>query len=1406
MRIKNFTLMLMAVLFSVAGFAQKPTREALAIDRVMTVQKPVMQSTLKPDFAMNSVKGSAPASVPAPRAAAKAPAKAPEVVTPPEKGELEYFTLTGRNSVGGDITRTVKVVWDPEDEDIVYVSGLSYYLKDAFVMGTFNREGDQVVFLKGQYLGAAYDTYDMYFGATSIGTDFIDAVAAYDEETGTFTFSAYLVDNGDPKEAGYYDYWQSGLTISPLGGTPDIPVEIPSDLEYEKMVAVASDYFEDNADYSTYVNVGFYGRIGEGCDVYIQGLSSDVPEAWVKGTFENDSIVVFESGQMLDDEDGGLYFVAIDGNFDVADEYILIYDPVTGNFSEGDYCHLINAYKDSIDRSVYQLCTGYEIKRIVERAATPAASRISNVSYSPSGDALLFNLAKVDEDYEGLVDELLSYKLYYMNAKGEELPVTFGKKEYPGLKEDMEEIPATFTDGTDFFSGSVSLNMDHRDWVQIGIQGIYYGERERNESRITWHTPTWPQTITLPEGLTVTEHTFAGELYDSEGNEPFERTVGLAFDGDDMYIRGLGDTNADVWVKGTKNAEGAYVFPKGQDLGVFKGSSDYSLFLVGIDDEGVTDVVVTEDGTKYTFEGNFLENASYTDRSYYLNRFVAGAVIYKAEAGTEVPEVVEIPEGLEIENWLFKSVDYFDEVDVARPVQVGFYGDDEVYVQGLSECVPDAWVKGTISTEDDVTTVTFATGQYLGTYRSNDVWFIGYNMKKNKVVSYTMEFDEENFTMSNPSEDALIGVNTYKSKVQASLYEFYHTASIKKIVERAATPVTPSISHLNFSVYGPIAEFSIPTMDTENEGLVDTLLSYKLYYDEGDGEAKEITFTTDLYTKLTEDMTVIPYGFLDFVDDEGNPAEYDFGPNEVYLNMLLDESARTWARIGIQSIYRGGGETNASEIGWYTPTWPKTIELPEGAEVVTYAFSGTTYEYDENSNHVDVPFSKTVNVALVDNDIYIQGLGEADAEAWIKGTKAEGETTYTFSKGQEMGIYYDPRTGYPSSLLFLIGYHSMLGEMDAKLSYDEETGTFTTMTEFVENADYTDNLYYLTRINAGAVIEPVEMDRVATPETPSIDHLNYSVYGPIAEYTIPMVDVEGLPIADTLLSYKLYYDEGDGEAKEITFTTDLYTKLTEDMTVIPYGFLDDVDEEGNPDPYDFGDNFVYMNMLVDASARTWARIGIQAIYAGGGETNASEIGWYTPTWPQTIEMPEGAEIKPYDYYYTDIKGNDYIIGGGISLVKDGDDVYIQGVSTADPEAWIKGTKDATDGTYTFSMGQDLGVAVEEYQGVNYYSYLFLLGYDLVEEETDVKMSYDEETGVFTTLNYMSVNADYTDKLWYTTLIVPGAQFVPGDGPDAITAVEAKADEDAVRFNIAGQRVGKNYKGLIIEKNKKFLQK
>ena len=1382
MRIKNFTLILMAVLFSAVGFAQKPTlsKEALAINRLAKVvpagqtkgvQKLAKQSAVMAGLSVNSK--DLPASVAADNAPAYSPAKAAGVVTPPEDGEMEYFTLTGQNSKGsGTTTRTVKVIFDANDEDIVYVSGLSWYLPNAYVQGIFSKEGDQVIFAAGQYMGDA--GADIYFGAYS-QTGLVDAVADYDELTGTFTFTDdVLLDNSDPKEIGFYSYWKPGVVISPVEGAPDIPVEIPKDLEYEEYVATAFDYFEDDADYSNYVNVGFYGTIGEGCDVYIQGMSTDVPEAWIKGTFVNDSTVAFASGQMLDED---LYFVAIDADYEVVENYILIYDAETGNFTEDAYAPMINEYKDRIDHSVYQFCYSYEIKKIVERAATPVLSNISSIRFTPSADELVFNLAKVDTDNEGLLKDLLSYRLYYIDEKGNQYPVTFSRKEYTSLTTDLTEIPASLNDGTEFMSGSVALNqLGHRSWTEIGIQAIYTGGGETNESEIAWYTPTWPISVTLPEGLTVTEHTFSGELYDSDGNTPFERTVGIAVDGDDLYIRGLGETDETVWVKGTKNAEGAYVFQRGQTLGTY--ASYYPLFLVGLDGENVADVVVTEDATKFTITSDFLENAYYTDRSYYLNRFVSDAIIYKAEAGTEVPELVEVPEDLETEPWLFKATDYFDEVAVARTVNVGFY-DDEVYVQGISEILPEAWVKGIVEeNEDGETQVRFASGQYLGTYRGYDIWFIGYNMNRG-ITSYVMDFDEENQAMTNPSEDLLIGINTYKAKVSASLYEFYFSSSIKKIVERAATPVTPYINHMNYSVYGDIAEFSIPTMDTDGEGLVDSLVSYKIYYDEGDGEAKELVFTTDYYEKLTEDMTVIPYGFHDsFVTEDGELAEsYDFGTNWVYLNQ---EEVETWSRIGIQTIYTGGGETNVSEIGWHTPFWPVTTELPDGAEVATYTFSGSTVEGDSIAD-----FSRNVNVAFVDDEVYIQGIGTVDAEAWVKGTKNPDTNVYTFARGQRLGLL---ALSSSYDYLFLMGYTDLIGEVDVRMSYDEETGALTAMTEIVENADYTDNLYYWNRINAGAVIAPIP-DVPATPAAPSIEGYAYSLYGDIVAFDVPTEDVDGNALIESKLSYKFYSLDAEGNQNEVTFTTDDYEKLTENMTEIPYGFTDE---------WDIYDDMIFINM----EHSDWVSIGIQSIYTGGDETNVSEISWYNIIPLQFVTVPDDAEILDYGFQGTNIYTQaDYSIDG-VKVAFDGDDVYIQGANSVNNEAWIKGTKDE-NGDYVFSFGQCLGIGQDE---DGYYPVVFLAGYDSEVGFTEFKLSYDEESGVFTALTYLIENADFVDTLSLFDAFIPGARIIPAGHPDAISTVDAQTADDSLRFNVAGQLVGKNYKGIVLKNNKKLLQK
>ena len=283
MRIKNFTLMLMAVLFSAVGFAQKsfPVGKDIAFKRQTTVQTLTKQNTIGSALAVKA-NGTTTQGTVAGRA--KARAKAPDLVTPPERGDVEYYTLSGTNSKDGAATRQVKVVWDDEDEDVLYVSGLSYYMPSSYVKGTFTSD-DKVVFAAGQYVGNP--GVDLYFGGYGDGTALADVEATFNEKEGTFTFLDYLLDNGDPTTLGYFAYWQAGVVLTPLDGDPEIPVEIPSDLEYEKYAYSAYDYF-DEVDVSGNVNIGIYGE-----DVYIQGMSTDYPNAWIKGTFENDTTVVF---------------------------------------------------------------------------------------------------------------------------------------------------------------------------------------------------------------------------------------------------------------------------------------------------------------------------------------------------------------------------------------------------------------------------------------------------------------------------------------------------------------------------------------------------------------------------------------------------------------------------------------------------------------------------------------------------------------------------------------------------------------------------------------------------------------------------------------------------------------------------------------------------------------------------------------------------------------------------------------------------------------------------------------------------------------------------------------------------------------------------------------------------------
>ena len=234
---------------------------------------------------------------------------------------------------------------------------------------------------------------------------------------------------------------------------------------------------------------------------------------------------------------------------------------------------------------------------------------------------------------------------------------------------------------------------------------------------------------------------------------------------------------------------------------------------------------------------------------------------------------------------------------------MGFDG-NKVYFQGLSTTyLPEAWVVGTYDASTGTVSIL---PTLLGVYS-------GYSSDVNLTMTpSTFVYDAANDQFSSEK-----GYSTFDEEGYA--YDEYANVVLKPIQDVAATPAKPSIT--DFSLYRtptegdtelasypyPNMEFDIPTKDTEENDLVLSNLSYVVLVEDAEGDVSPLTLTTDLYGELQVDLTEIPYGFSD---------NWDIYTSTLYLNQPADEIA-SWNRIGLQSIYRGGGEENVSEIGWF---------------------------------------------------------------------------------------------------------------------------------------------------------------------------------------------------------------------------------------------------------------------------------------------------------------------------------------------------------------------------------------------------------------------------------------------------------------------------------------------------------
>ena len=808
-----------------------------------------------------------------------------ELVTPPETAIVEtWYTADGVFNVGTstgwmDATaymQTINVAFDGQD---LYIQGLTYWFKTGWIKGKIN--GNTVLFANGQFIGEDEDGPEYIVGSDDGETLSNGIVFNYDAEQGILaSATTFILENSVKNEIAPYSYWYKPTFTKEAPAGPEV-VEVPEDLVADEYVI---SYIDNNEEPATaYLNIGFDAN-----DVYIQGLCSYVPEAWVKGAVEGTTITI----------PGGQYFGPYSKYemFLQDEDVVFAYDAEANKLTAADTITIVTA--DGLKGDIYSNAV---IIKVVEKAGTPATPTISEIYDSQYGPVAFFSVPALDVDGNGMASSKLSFQ-FFSDVEEEINPVIFDPADYEYLEEAISVIPYGFTDDYDFYPTYIYMNQpDFKNWNKLGIQSTYTGGGEENKSEIFW--------------LTLKEYGKIGFDFNAMTGEPCSSSE--SNDGDIVEDRVL--TSGDVTLTVSPKAEGATTANRfwntnnGPQLRVYSGTLTFEttvdkvitkiVFNAGKWNEGNSADTGAFDGTTWTGEANKV-----------VVNIAGNTQINSIEVQTSefVPTPVEAPEDLVTETYVFKSIateaQYDPADEVALPysiqVEVGFDGDD-VYIQGLSADAPELWVKGTKNEEGKYV---IPANQYMGSLELwgglfiFDYYFTALD-DKGMMVETVLDYDAEKSLFSTSQTLVLNG-----ELDEVYPYITFTDVTIQKFVEVAATPADPIIESINFvDTKYPSIYCSIPNVGTNGEDLNLGKLFYTVWI-EKDGLQQPYTFTADAYyLDFDEDVVEVPY------NHDGEDL-YAYG-EIIYFEEDLDELS-TWTKVGIQSIYYGAGECNKSNVVW----------------------------------------------------------------------------------------------------------------------------------------------------------------------------------------------------------------------------------------------------------------------------------------------------------------------------------------------------------------------------------------------------------------------------------------------------------------------------------------------------------
>ena len=395
-----------------------------------------------------------------------------ELVTPPETANVEtWYTVDGVlnvNTPAGTQSRkpNIHVAIDGTD---IYMQGLAYWFNEGWVKGTVS--GATATFSSGQFVGEDENGPEYVCGTNDQQT-VTDIIFEYNAERGVLkAVTSFIFETNKPTSVEPYCYWVTP-TFSKTAPANSGIVVAPEGLVTGEWAVSATDTHGNPV--SGYLNIGFDGN-----DVYIQGLCTSLPQAWIKGTLDGTTIT-FAGNQYFGAYDEGLFYYY---EFFLCPEGATFsYDAAAGKITaEGEiYIYTGGSFLKS---DVYNNTV---ITKVVEKAATPATPKISEVYDSFTGPIVFFTIPTVDVNGDAMVSSKLSFQ-FLKDVNQEVAPVTFSPANYQNLTEPMDVFPYGFSDNVDFFPTYIYIKQpDFGTWERIGLQTIYDGAGECSKSGVYW--------------------------------------------------------------------------------------------------------------------------------------------------------------------------------------------------------------------------------------------------------------------------------------------------------------------------------------------------------------------------------------------------------------------------------------------------------------------------------------------------------------------------------------------------------------------------------------------------------------------------------------------------------------------------------------------------------------------------------------------------------------------------------------------------------------------------------------------------------------------------------------------------------------------------------------------------------